>query len=763
MKGFKIVFKCFSDVSPNVNNSQTNMPVVDLRLVKQEKFDDDEIQMEQMVLQRNWSAAGQEIQRKSRSALLISGKDSNDVVREEHGDDQSQPKETQPFSYRVPIVYPIQSPPIDYQSISRDHSPNTKDYRLERERSESPKQLYEETPTESPGGNDTGLEDNSNITYSTRYSPSQKISPYSLSPRSESKDDSRTSPKATNPSNSSRLVQNTDEKGTATKRRRNMEGFIPLDGEKEEESLWKQVQRYRHRKRLPLGKLMATQEETIFMQYNELRERRHREGRVATTRHARPQSNDLAVEPAHSPPESYPEIEAKGDAEPRLPGSLSPQLSPSSEKIPERVPSYVMSRQRLVDLPPKGKSVTYVYVTGPGSIPTNLSNPEVHPVIYDSNTECRNVEQSDNQPNRNNQGYHGYMSQEPARCHGYEPRGVEARGRTAVRPGAMECRGFVPYDDCYHDNYHNHRPYCSTSRYHSNESCHGNRKRRVHGWDHYCCRRKRARPTSSEDDDDEYAADNDIPRWYSKERLQRLDTRDNEDVYLHDTQNGGRQCSPSSADSRDNESVENGPTQAQFPLENGENGQLSKESSPVRKEEEDSNVVHSSPSSFTPHGEPTRQQDDDVVCQVNGLFSLPGYRETKYDITKGELMRRTGLPETLTRVEMISYVRQAKTSGRILLDTNGITTSNRSHPTILSRVCEREAQVLACGIHKMNLEYLPIKRLVQTCVDMYKSRGCDGCQDCRLKLRRRLVDVEITRYNIHSQPPPHPHSRCKHF
>lgn len=141
------------------------------------------------------------------------------------------------------------------------------------------------------------------------------------------------------------------------------------------------------------------------------------------------------------------------------------------------------------------------------------------------------------------------------------------------------------------------------------------------------------------------------------------------------------------------------------------------------------------------------RDDSDTVCQVNGLLSLPGFKETKFNITLGELKRRMNPPETLTRVEMISYVRQAKSSGRVLLDKNNIITANRSRPTILSRVCESEAQVLADGILKMNREYLPLTTLARKTVEAYKDDDCKdkNCEDCRLKLRRRVVDVEITR------------------
>ena len=139
--------------------------------------------------------------------------------------------------------------------------------------------------------------------------------------------------------------------------------------------------------------------------------------------------------------------------------------------------------------------------------------------------------------------------------------------------------------------------------------------------------------------------------------------------------------------------------------------------------------------------------DSETVCQVNGLLSLPGFKETKFNISLGELKRRMNPPETLTRVEMISYVRQAKSSGRVLLDKNNIITANRSRPTILSRLCESEAQLLADGILKMNREYLPLTTLARKTVEAYKDDDCKDkhCEDCRLKLRRRIVDVEITR------------------
>jgi len=99
-----------------------------------------------------------------------------------------------------------------------------------------------------------------------------------------------------------------------------------------------------------------------------------------------------------------------------------------------------------------------------------------------------------------------------------------------------------------------------------------------------------------------------------------------------------------------------------------------------------------------------------IACQVQGLLSLPGAREPKFDISQSELQRRVNEPECLTKVDMISYVRLAKNTARNLLDHNGIRTNQhnkRSAHTVLSRMCESECQVLAHGINDINMKYFP--------------------------------------------------------
>lgn len=82
----------------------------------------------------------------------------------------------------------------------------------------------------------------------------------------------------------------------------------------------------------------------------------------------------------------------------------------------------------------------------------------------------------------------------------------------------------------------------------------------------------------------------------------------------------------------------------------------------------------------------------------------------RYNISVDELHRRTNQPECLTKVDMISYVRLAKNSARSLLEKHNVKTNQhnrRSEHTVLSKMCESEAQVLARGIRDINYRYFP--------------------------------------------------------
>ncbi|XP_028394800.1 uncharacterized protein LOC114518953 isoform X2 [Dendronephthya gigantea] len=133
--------------------------------------------------------------------------------------------------------------------------------------------------------------------------------------------------------------------------------------------------------------------------------------------------------------------------------------------------------------------------------------------------------------------------------------------------------------------------------------------------------------------------------------------------------------------------------------------------------------------------------DDHQVTHINGVMSLPATRETRYGITLGELKRRTGFPEYLTRVDLIAYVRQSKSAGRALLDKYNISTAGqKSRPTILSKMCENEARVLGDGICRMNNEYFPWKALAKVASNKtVEGKDSDG------KVEQKLKAIQNTR------------------
>lgn len=146
--------------------------------------------------------------------------------------------------------------------------------------------------------------------------------------------------------------------------------------------------------------------------------------------------------------------------------------------------------------------------------------------------------------------------------------------------------------------------------------------------------------------------------------------------------------------------------------------------------------------------------DDHQVAHINGLLSLPSNRETRYGITYGELKRRCNSPESLTRVDLVAYVRHSKSSGRNLLDKYRIVSSgNRtSSPTVLSKMCENEARVLGDGILKMNMDYFPGKLLAQTAVERVMGQTTrtgeqknEEKDERKHKIKEKMNQIEITR------------------
>jgi len=102
--------------------------------------------------------------------------------------------------------------------------------------------------------------------------------------------------------------------------------------------------------------------------------------------------------------------------------------------------------------------------------------------------------------------------------------------------------------------------------------------------------------------------------------------------------------------------------------------------------------------------------DNELAVGVTGLLTLPGSNEKRYPITVGELRRRISPPEYLNKVDMISYVRLAKTTARVLLEKHAIRPKHhcrKSKHSVISKMCEAECTELATGIKKLSEEYFP--------------------------------------------------------
>ena len=104
----------------------------------------------------------------------------------------------------------------------------------------------------------------------------------------------------------------------------------------------------------------------------------------------------------------------------------------------------------------------------------------------------------------------------------------------------------------------------------------------------------------------------------------------------------------------------------------------------------------------------------ETVTYVNNLFS-PVNKLQAIPLTVDELRRRAEYPEYFGRSEMVAYLRHSKTTGNELISRYNLKSkSKRSKVNVLSRLCEREARVLANGIHKMNSEYFPTDYVADT-------------------------------------------------
>ena len=122
----------------------------------------------------------------------------------------------------------------------------------------------------------------------------------------------------------------------------------------------------------------------------------------------------------------------------------------------------------------------------------------------------------------------------------------------------------------------------------------------------------------------------------------------------------------------------------------------------------------------------------------------------RYEITVEELRRRVSAPEHLNKVDMISYLRLAKNSARLLLEKYDIINSlhhRLSKHTILSKVSEKECEDLASGIHDINMSYFPFRVVANHSLNRVKEVETNGVTEVEC-LKKRYQDLETARYYI---------------
>ncbi|XP_057297920.1 uncharacterized protein LOC130628895 isoform X2 [Hydractinia symbiolongicarpus] len=143
------------------------------------------------------------------------------------------------------------------------------------------------------------------------------------------------------------------------------------------------------------------------------------------------------------------------------------------------------------------------------------------------------------------------------------------------------------------------------------------------------------------------------------------------------------------------------------------------------------------------------QTDDEVAVYVSGLLTLPGSNERRYPITVGELRRRIAPPEFLNKVDMISYVRLAKTSARELLEKHAIRPkhhSRKSKHSVISKMCEAECTELANGIKALSDAYFPKEWLASKAVAEIKAKSREESREERdVRLQKQKEKIESAR------------------
>ena len=139
--------------------------------------------------------------------------------------------------------------------------------------------------------------------------------------------------------------------------------------------------------------------------------------------------------------------------------------------------------------------------------------------------------------------------------------------------------------------------------------------------------------------------------------------------------------------------------------------------------------------------------DSVVVANVPSLLSFNDDKMhcKRYDITAGEIRRRVGSPEHLSKTCLNEYLRVGSgNKGEEVMKQCAASSKKRaSHFSLLSKICEDEAAALAENVHQINQEFFPVSKIASCLGKDCWSKEPSG--DHQASCSKALTEVEAAR------------------
>ena len=140
--------------------------------------------------------------------------------------------------------------------------------------------------------------------------------------------------------------------------------------------------------------------------------------------------------------------------------------------------------------------------------------------------------------------------------------------------------------------------------------------------------------------------------------------------------------------------------------------------------------------------------DSVVVANVPSLLSFNDDKMhcKRYDITAGEIRRRVGSPEHLSKTCLNEYLRVGRSGNKgeeVMKQCAASSKKRASHFSLLSKICEDEAAALAENVHQINQEFFPVSKIASCLGKDCWSKEPSG--DHQASCSKALTEVEAAR------------------